>query len=64
MRVRVRVLLIESSPPESVDGATQRLDGSYDAFVDEKKVSIRAFFSSLNNHFSCSFILAFSSSSL
>ncbi|KAF8877835.1 WD40 repeat-like protein [Gymnopilus junonius] len=28
-----------SSPPESVDGATQGLDGGYDAFVEKKKTN-------------------------
>ena len=29
-----------SSPPKSVDGAMQRLDGGYDTFVDEKRASV------------------------
>ena len=33
-----------SSPPESVDGATQRLYVRYDTFVDEKRASVSCVF--------------------
>jgi len=39
-RKRVVVQVRGTSPPESADGAMQRLDGGYDTFLDEKRASV------------------------